>query len=458
MLLFRDAAFTLLPGFASDGQSLSFVNATLNIPQDLSIASLHLEGGGIYGAGDLTISDSFEWLYGTLGIGGGKLKVASTATMTLTGGSYKFIDRVLENAGTLIYNGNNLLFNQQPNANGRIENLPGGLFIAEGDGDITFANRGVNAINNAGAFVRRGDGTTTISNLPLHNTGSIVIESGTLQPLSGFTQAGVLAGSGTLATNCVNAGIIRPDVAASALTISGDLINTADGRIELTLAAPDADGNHVGLRVTGCASLGGNLAVSLAPPFVAAAADTFPVLTFGTRSGDFSAVEGLLANHGYDFSRSFSDNALILTVLVAGDATAAPSLQARLAAIASGAAGADSDGDGVSDLLELAFGSNPADPASVRRSVFVPVAIDGVSFPALRWWQRSDLPAIAYALEYSRDLTHWLPADGQQGHLGSTEAGRQSVDEFCDEVLTRLNAPIDRSPMFLRLNVNLAQP
>ncbi len=454
-ILFRDSTFALQPGIDPASSQLRFVNCTLNVASATSVSRLRMEDGGLYGAGDLTIADSFELPYGILGTGGGKLILAATATATFSGGSGKFIDRIVENSGTITYNGSNLQFNREPNRNGRIENLAGGVFIADGDGDIGHYYGGTNAINNAGVFSRRGAGTTTISGLPLTNTGIIDIEAGTLQPSSGFTQKGILAGRGTLAANCLNEGIIRPDVASPPLTVSGNLTNAAAGRVELTLGAADGAGNHVALHVTGLATGAGTLAISLESPFAEPVGDTFSIFTFGSGSGDFTAVEGLTGNQGYDFSRSFAANAMKLTVLTAGEVPALSPLFTRNLVVEEGC---DSDSDGVSDQIEQAFGSNPADGNSVRRVLAEKVTLDGVSFPGLRWWQRTDHPLIRYELEYSRNLVEWFPADGQKGRSGMVEMTRKRIDDSCEEVLTRLATPFDVDPVFLRIKVELAEP
>ena len=86
----------------------------------------------VAGAGDLTITQRMEWTSGTLGQGGGQLIVAAGATAEWSSGSTKYIDRVVQNSGELTYNGGDIRFNLNTNANGRIENLAGGTFIFQG--------------------------------------------------------------------------------------------------------------------------------------------------------------------------------------------------------------------------------------------------------------------------------------------------------------------------------------
>ena len=102
----------------------------------------------------------------------------------LTTGAGKFIDGVLENRGTVNYTGTGLLFGRDgPNLNARIENAAGGTFIVDGEGDFTQNHGSANyRMDNAGTFIKRGAGTTTVVNNPIFfaTTGAVQIESGEL--------------------------------------------------------------------------------------------------------------------------------------------------------------------------------------------------------------------------------------------------------------------------------------
>src|SRR4030095_6983291 len=133
------------------------------------------------------------WDSGTL-TNGGKLSIAAGAVANLTSGSFKFIDGIFENAGTINYRGTSLRFSRDAqNLEARIENLAGGTFIVDGDGDFEQHNSSVNlAFNNAGTFIKRNAATTVFNtNVPLNNSGSVTVEAGTLQfENPGFTQTG----------------------------------------------------------------------------------------------------------------------------------------------------------------------------------------------------------------------------------------------------------------------------
>ena len=173
-------------------------------------------------------------------------------------------------------------------------------------------------------MVRRGTGTTTISNVPLNNlaTGTVRIEAGTLQPSGGFAQSGVLSGTGTLTASFTNNGTLRPDRVPGGLTVSGNFTQGTNGRTELTLAGRDTTLVHRSLIITGSAALAGTLAINLQSPFDEAVDAAFEVVRYASRTGDFTSFEGLSDNSGYTFNRSFDSTAMQLTVSIEGDVNA----------------------------------------------------------------------------------------------------------------------------------------
>jgi hypothetical protein len=434
---------------------ITFTATTSNVTfgVDFTLANLNLSGSNLIGAGNVTITNTFNFIGGSL-VAGGELIIAAGATGNLSSSSTKGLSRTLRNQGTVNYTGVSLFFNFGASSNGRIENESGAVFIVDGDGNFSHSSGGTNAFNNAGSLIKRGAFTTSFSSLvPLNNTGTITMEAGILQLTGGFTQNGVLAGSGTVQANFTNNGILRPDpLPGPGLTISGNLIQGAAGRIELTLAGRDPGRIHRSLSVTGSATLAGTLALDLQHPFAEGVGESFEVFSFASRSGDFSAVEGLLANSGYDFSRAFTASAQQLTVLTQGDL---PAPAVPFAFFDPALATTDSDGDGLSDLLEHAFGCAPDDPAS-RRSPSIEMLraqdLDGWT-PAIRYWERSDGLPVIYTVEYSTDLASWSPADGNDGRPGLVETSRATACPVADVVVKRLSHPVASAKLFLRVSV-----
>jgi phage baseplate assembly protein gpV len=451
VLTLRNATFVIPSTAIFIPSALAGSNATLDFTGDHTLHTLTLDNAGVAGAGDVTVTGTFNWSGGTLAAGG-KLLFAPGSVSSWTGSNTKGVNRTVENSGTLTYSGSNWFFNLGATSSGRVENLAGGTLIFDGDGDVSTSFTGTNAITNAGLVIRRGAGTTTITGLPFQNlaTGTFQLENGTFQPSAGLTQNGVLAGSGILLANLQNNGILRPAPVPGGLTLQGNLTQTAAGRLELTLAGRDPTLIHRSLTVTGTATLSGTLAVGLEHPFAEAPGETFDVFSFASRTGDFTATEGLAANSGYDFNRAFTATTLQLSVATVGDVPApAPAFKP---ALAESLAATDTDGDGQCDLLELAFGCGPNDAGSCRRTSIRQIADNGQVFPAIQYWERRDGLPVRYTIEYSTNLGLWQEADGREGRAGLVAVDRQPACPLADSVTVRLDRAMDR--VFLRVRVS----
>ncbi len=495
-ITFRNSTFTLSTNLDLNSDLLRFVSATLTVPASASAARLRFESSTLSGAGDLTITQRMEWTEGTMATGGGKLVLAATATAEWSSNSQKWINRVVQNFGEITYNGSNLLFNSNWNENGHIENRESGTFIFQGGGGIS-KNPGTNRFDNFGTLIKRGASTTsTINDLPLNNygTGVIHLEVGALQPNGGFTQSGVVSGTGTLAASFTNNGILRPDPLPGGITISGNLTQGAAGRIELTLAGRDVTVQHRSLHITDSAAFNGTLAVALQAPFNEELGNSFNVLTYASRTGDFTATEGLIANQGYTFSRSFTGTALQLTVETSGgeapdlpeadlamaaapattyqdwvesiaqsqaedaDATPAEAHDAETAAANDSTWDsdplADPDGDGAVNLLEYALASDPLDAASKPQIVLLDAA-DHPGQKVVEVTFRPNLVDVQMLLEYSPDLLRWqLVEENTPGfhslQISPTETGLLMGRAQFD--------PVQTGTLFFRVNVQSSQP
>jgi hypothetical protein len=323
----RNAGYTIAAGAVFDRQDFTVTNGSIAFPEDRTVANLTMIGNcDLHGAGDVTVTGAFTWSSGAL-FPGGKLILAAGSTSVFGPGGRKWTDRVVENSGIVTYNGGDWYFNINTGNNGRFENLAGGSLIFDGEGDIAHWNSGVNAISNAGLVIRRGAGTTLLTSVPFNNLtgGTLRIEAGAFQPAGGFSQSGSLEGSGAVLSSFTNNGTLRPDPVPGGLRISGDLTQGTAGRIELALGSRDAVLEHRSLTITGSASLGGTLAVSLdEASFVEPQDSVFEVVRFGAVVGNFAATEGLTGNFGYTFTPSFTATSLQLAVAVAGGSGSTP--------------------------------------------------------------------------------------------------------------------------------------
>src|SRR5205823_5910490 len=100
--------------------------------------------------------------------------------------------RVLDNAGTI--NTTGLLYFGLGGAAGVINNLPGGLFHAQGEGNFLPGDGGADAYafnNHSGAIFRRSGSGRTLFNLPFTSNGTVEVQEGILELAQGGSTSGV---------------------------------------------------------------------------------------------------------------------------------------------------------------------------------------------------------------------------------------------------------------------------
>ncbi|MDH7568251.1 MAG: hypothetical protein QHJ73_01525 [Armatimonadota bacterium] len=130
---------------------------------------------------------------------------------------------------------------------------------------------------------------------PFLNTGLCALPAGETLYLSGATAQnaaeGVLAGGGTVSLSGVtftNNGTIRPGASPGMMTILGSFAQGASGCLDLELKGTTGITQYDRLGISGTASLDGELKVTLIGGFMPAKGDTFNVMGYSSRSGDFS--------------------------------------------------------------------------------------------------------------------------------------------------------------------------
>jgi filamentous hemagglutinin family protein len=166
------------------------------------------------------------------------------------------------------------------------------------------------AVDNTGTLTKGNAGTSSFS-AGLANSGAINVNAGTLDLTGGYTDAGgvlslgggnltspaagltlvsgTLKGAGTVDGNVVNNGTVAPGTSPGTLVINGNYTQGAGGILDIELGGTAQGVTYDLLQVTGIASLDGTLSVSLFGGFAPVAGNSFDVVTYASRSGNFAS-------------------------------------------------------------------------------------------------------------------------------------------------------------------------
>ena len=156
-------------------------------------------------------------------------------------------------------------------------------------GDYTFAP----VLSGSLSVNKLGSGTTNLTGSNTY-TGPTTIQSGALLVNGSITSdvtvwhGGLLGGGGTIFGNVTNQGVVSPGNSPGTLTINGNYTQTATGTLLMQLASPTV---YDKLVVTGTATLGGTLQVSLLNGYTPKKGETFTYLTAGHITGAFSNID-----------------------------------------------------------------------------------------------------------------------------------------------------------------------
>jgi hypothetical protein len=333
--------------------------------------------GAVRGPGFFVINGTGTWTGGTLGVFNDPHTARINGTLTISGDLLtKVIDRrTIDNAGTVTWNAalaDPLVPSIHATRQAVWNNLPGSLFDVRVDGSFFGNDAGTEpaVFNNAGTIRKSaGTGTTKLS-LSVVNTGTIDVQVGTLvsevaaghsttstgafsvaagaaivlggeQTLSdtssvagdgNVTLAGATTINGTYdvhgstriagsSTDQISFSATPADLGASVILASGQLHIAGDyvqtGAEALNVAIGRLGGNDSGgsLVATGQAQLAGVLDVSLVEGYVPVIGDSFPILTYDSRVGQFATINGLDLGDGKILVATYNATNLALEVV-----------------------------------------------------------------------------------------------------------------------------------------------
>ncbi|MFY9188916.1 MAG: S-layer homology domain-containing protein [bacterium] len=234
---------------------------TLDCSGEVSVASgkclslsgeSHLRGGKLYGDGDITITDSSDFLWSGGSIeGNGTFTVSANTRLVIETGSDVGMSRLLANNGQVMLNG-------------------GGLYFAGGG-----AGTGTFTVLD-GAYLEFGEGVYSISG-DFVNGGEMTI----------WDDSSVR----------FNAVYRQESTSTLALKVWGS-----------------GSDEYCKLDVVGAAELGGILEIDFIGEYEPQPGDTFAIMTCGSRTGEFSEIKRNMLGMGITLVPTYTDTGLTLTV------------------------------------------------------------------------------------------------------------------------------------------------
>jgi hypothetical protein len=189
----------------------------------------------------------------------------NSGSLTLIGSTSRFVrgSGVLTNNGSIIHTGSSSLALQSGTSL-----LNNGFYDLRGDASVGGQQGGT--YQNNGMFIKsQGTGTSNNSHWVNTSTGTIDVESGTLDLTDSFTNNGTV-------------------IIAAGMTfqVGGTYTQSGTGTLDVQLGGPPVSGQF-GKLVVGSATLAGTLQVDLVNGYGGIAGDVFRILTYGSRMGDF---------------------------------------------------------------------------------------------------------------------------------------------------------------------------
>ena len=168
-------------------------------------------------------------------------------------------------------------------------------------------NSSIDAEN--GAQVTLASGTIQVTRVDVSVESQGKVTAGTLQLLPGSS----LSGGGTIAANVISAATTSPGNGnPGTLTIDGHFTQYGDGVFDVQIGGLTAGSQFDQLVVTGTATLAGTLNISLINGFTPQKGNSFPIVTYASPSGEFTAYSGLNYGTGGTFQTVYGASNLSL--------------------------------------------------------------------------------------------------------------------------------------------------
>ncbi len=303
---------TVAAGITIDGQSGIIGTGTPAYFQTTTGGSITNNGTiAADGGGAITVMGDTNYGGGTLT--GGTWKASGGGTLRLLGAN------ISTNAATIVVDG----AASHVYSDNATTNALAAFTTNAGAGSFTIQN-GFN-LNTGTAFTNSGlvtigtGSTLTVSTYQNQGGGNTILQGGALSATTspGVTiQGGTLSGSGTVNAAVSNAGVVSPGATTPGrITINGAYTQTSAGSLNVKIAGRTTAGvDYDQLAISGTATLGGAINVTVMNGFMPQPGDQYQIMTFASSSGDFATKNGFNLGGGKALSEQFSPSNLALTV------------------------------------------------------------------------------------------------------------------------------------------------
>lgn len=269
--------------------------------------------------GDLTVRGTIE--------NSGTIRLASTGSLTdlePTGGLVAFTgggqvtlsnhanNRVLAVSGGALLNVDNTFSGSGQLGVNLTPITNQGSILANQSVALTVNPDNTIGLDNQGMLRATAGATMNIADGPFVTTGSVVVDplstiarTGNFVQTAGTTtvhgtliatglidiQGGTLAGDGTVSTAVTNASIVAPGTSTGVLTMNSGYTQTAPGLLKIEIGGTTPGSSYDRLVVGGVATLNGTLSIEFVNGFVPTIGQSFTVMTYGSRVGDFASLD-----------------------------------------------------------------------------------------------------------------------------------------------------------------------